>query len=247
MLVFTSFVIFGLFVMHDNAVSRLRQYRLSIATRPFKARGFRVQRCSFCLLPEKQCLCDTIVTQSAQSRFCLMMYDTEVMKPSNTGKLIADILPDTLAFLWSRTAPAQALLDAVNDPYRQAYVVFPESYAPSDRVVYNQLPANNKPPLFIMLDGTWSEARKMFRKSPYLDALPIFSINEATKCEYVLRQAAREDQHCTAEVAASILESAGDISASQQLLSHFNYFRQQYLIGKPDRGQAKEEQISYIE
>lgn len=27
-----------------------------------------------------------------------MMYDTEVMKPSNTGKLIADVLPDTLAF-----------------------------------------------------------------------------------------------------------------------------------------------------
>ena len=82
--------------MHDNAVSRLRQYRVSISTRPYKARGFRVKRCTFCLLPEKQCLCDTIIHQTAKSRFCLMMYDTEVMKPSNTGKLIADVLPDTL-------------------------------------------------------------------------------------------------------------------------------------------------------
>ncbi|EST59285.1 hypothetical protein K151_385 [Proteus hauseri ZMd44] len=175
------------------------------------------------------------------------MYDTEVMKPSNTGKLIADVLPDTQAFLWSRTTPEQALLDLINTPDRQAYVVFPESYASSERIVYNQLPTNSKSPLFILLDGTWSEARKMFRKSPYLDALPIFSLNEASKCDYILRQAAREDQHCTAEVAASILENVGDIQASQQLFSHFSYFRQQYLLGKPDRSQAKEEQISYIE
>ena len=237
----------GQSVMHDNAVSRLRQYRLSISTRPFKARGFRTTRCSFCLLPEKQCLCDTIVNQPAKSQFCLLMYDTEVMKPSNTGKLIADVLPDTQAFLWSRTTPEQALLDLINTPDRQAYVVFPESYASSERIVYNQLPTNSKSPLFILLDGTWSEARKMFRKSPYLDALPIFSLNEASKCDYILRQAAREDQHCTAEVAASILENVGDIQASQQLFSHFSYFRQQYLLGKPDRSQAKEEQISYIE
>lgn len=238
---------FGLSAMHENAVSRLRQYRVSISTRPFKARGFRVKRCHFCLLPEKQCLCDTVVAQYAKSRFCLMMYDTEVMKPSNTGKLIADVLPDTLAFLWSRTHPEKALLDAINDPQRQAYVVFPESYASPERTVYYQLPADSKPPLFIMLDGTWTEARKMFRKSPYLDALPIFAIKEVSKCEYILRQAAREEQHCTAEVAASILGNVGDINASQQLFSHFSYFRQQYLLGKPDRRQEKESQISYIE
>ncbi len=31
-------------------------------------------------------------------------------------------------------------------------------------------------PLFILLDGTWSEARKMFRKSPYLEHLPVLSL-----------------------------------------------------------------------
>ena len=32
-----------------------------------------------------------------------------------------------------------------------------------------------------------------------------------------------------------ILENVGDIQASQQLFFHFSYFRQQYLLGKPDR------------
>ena len=55
-------------------------------------------------------LCSTTLAQ-AKSRFCLLMFDTEPMKPSNTGRLIADILPDTTAFQWSRTEPSQDLLD----------------------------------------------------------------------------------------------------------------------------------------
>ena len=98
------------------------------------------------------------------------------MKPSNTGRFIADILPNTAAFQWSRTEPPQALLDLVAHPDYQPMVVFPASYAGPDRQVL-RAPPSGKPPLFIMLDGTWTEARKMFRKSPYLDALPIISVD----------------------------------------------------------------------
>lgn len=70
-------------------------------------------RCQHCLLPVTNCLCDTITPHSARSRFCLIMFDTEPLKPSNTGRLIADILPDTHAFLWSRTEPDPALLTAL--------------------------------------------------------------------------------------------------------------------------------------
>ncbi|HBQ80311.1 MAG TPA: DTW domain-containing protein, partial [Erwinia persicina] len=89
--------------MNDNAVLLLRAARLARATRPFLARGNRITRCQRCLLPQKNCLCDTLAPQAARSRFCLVMFDSEPMKPSNTGRLIADILPDTLAFGWSRT------------------------------------------------------------------------------------------------------------------------------------------------
>ncbi|VDZ58863.1 Uncharacterized conserved protein [Serratia odorifera] len=39
--------------MTDNAVLRLRQFRLDRSTRPFLARGCRVARCQGCLLPQK--------------------------------------------------------------------------------------------------------------------------------------------------------------------------------------------------
>lgn len=62
---------------------------------------------------------------TSKSHFCLLMFDTEPMKPSNTGRLIADILPDTVAFQWSRTEPSQDLLDLVQNPDYQPMVVFP--------------------------------------------------------------------------------------------------------------------------
>ncbi|HDN2513317.1 MULTISPECIES: tRNA-uridine aminocarboxypropyltransferase [Providencia] len=219
--------------MTPNAVYHLRQQRLALSTKPFKARGCRVKRCQYCLLPIPQCLCQKTASAQAKSQFCLIMFDGEVFKPSNTGKLIADVLPDTLAFQWSRTAPDALLLAALQDDTRQPYLIFPESYAQENRVVVNEPNISDKPALFILLDGTWPEARKMFRKSPYLNNIPMLSINTKARTDYLLRTPSREEQHCTAEVAATILELAGDIQASQQLFSHFSLFRQKYLEGKP--------------
>ncbi|WP_220266356.1 tRNA-uridine aminocarboxypropyltransferase [Enterobacter sp. Colony194] len=219
--------------MTENAVLRLRAERLARATRPFLARGNRIRRCQRCLLPLKQCLCETLQPAIARSRFCLVMFDTEPMKPSNTGRLIADVLPDTAAFQWSRTEPPQAMIELVNDPAYQPMVVFPASYADPQREVLSAPPSSGKPPLFIMLDGTWTEARKMFRKSPYLDALPVISVDLSKTSAYRLREAHGDGQYCTAEVAIALLELAGDTPAAQGLADHFTLFRERYLAGKP--------------
>ncbi|WP_428943850.1 tRNA-uridine aminocarboxypropyltransferase [Pantoea sp. FN060301] len=219
--------------MTENAVLRLRAERLARATRPFLARGNRILRCQRCLLPTQNCLCATLKPGQARSRFCLVMFDTEPMKPSNTGRLIADILPETQAFGWSRTQPDPSLLDAVKNPEIQPMVVFPQSYADADRAVLTTPPRSGKPPLFIMLDGTWTEARKMFRKSPWLDALPVMSLTLTKPSNYQLREAHAEGQHCTAEVAAELLMQAGDTAAGIALSQHFDLFRQRYLAGKP--------------
>lgn len=219
--------------MSENAVLRLRAQRLARATRPFLARGNRVVRCQRCLLPHRHCLCATLQPQQSRSRFCLVMFDTEPMKPSNTGRLIADVLPDTLAFGWSRTEPDPALLAAVQSSDYQPVVVFPASYADPGREVLTAPPVSGKPPLFIMLDGTWSEARKMFRKSPWLDHFPVMSLSVSTPSRYTLREAHGEGQHCTAEVAAALLAQAGDSAAASALQQHFEQFRHAYLAGKP--------------
>jgi DTW domain-containing protein YfiP len=66
------------------------------------------------------------------------------MKPSNTGRLIADILPDTAAFQWSRTEPPQALLDLVASPDYQPMVVFPPLMQEERQVLSRRHPVNRR-------------------------------------------------------------------------------------------------------
>lgn len=221
--------------MSDNAVLKLRLERLARATKPFKARGSRVIRCEKCLLSQKFCICHTYTPTTAKSRFCLLMYDTEPMKPSNTGRLIADILPATRAFQWSRTETDPELLDLLNDPQYQPYVIFPSSHCEPERVVTSPSCVNEKSPLFVILDGTWPEACKMFRKSPYLNAFPVLSLAPETLSNYRLRESPNRQQLCTAEVAVELLKLTNDDDASAQLDSHFSHFRQYYLAGKANR------------
>jgi len=47
---------------------------------------------------------------------CLLMADIEPLKPSNTGWLIADVVPDTFAFGWARTEVDPALLKTEYGP-----------------------------------------------------------------------------------------------------------------------------------
>ena len=163
---------------------------------------------------------------------CLLMGDIEPIKPSNTGWLIADVVTDTFAFGWARTQVDPALLALLNDPQWQPYVVFPREFADDARVVHEVASNANKRPLFILLDGTWDEARKMFRKSAYLQNLPVLSLHPEHLSRYTLRRAQSENHFCTAEVGAMCLALAEDTQAAEALNAYFEVFTQHYLKAK---------------
>ncbi|GGL94662.1 DTW domain-containing protein [Pseudomonas asuensis] len=163
---------------------------------------------------------------------CLVMHDVEPLKPSNTGWLIADVVSDSFAFGWSRTAVDDRLLAVLSDPQWQPYLVFPAEYAAPERVVQTVEPITGKRPLFVLLDATWTEARKMFRKSPYLDTLPVLSLTPEALSRYRLRRSTRGEHLCTAEVAALCLELAGDGQAAAALDAYLDVFSERYLHAK---------------
>ena len=225
-----------------HAVSRLRAARLATATKPFAARGgFKRERCEDCRLLPSHCLCALRPTVTTRAAFCLLMADIEPLKPTNTGWLIADTVPDTYAFGWSRTQTDPALLALLQDPRWQGHVVFPGQYAAPERVVRavatghaseTRASAPGQRPLFILLDGTWSEARKMFSRSPYLNHLPVLSLEPSASSRYRLRRARCSDHFCTSEVAAQCLSLAGDEPAAQTLDAYLGVFTEHYLKAK---------------
>lgn len=221
--------------MRIHAVHHLYQERLARSTRPYRARGCNVERCSFCMLRPHLCICADKPQISSQAAFLLLMYDDEILKPSNTGRLIADLFEDTFAYIWSRTEPDPAMLALLADPQWQPYVVFPAEYAEPERVAENVVIEPGKRPLFILLDGSWAEAKKMFRKSPYLNDFPVLSIQTDQPSRYKVREAAKAGQLGTAEVAARIIDLYGEAHNAETLDLWFDVFREHYLTGKLNR------------
>ncbi len=222
-----------------HAVARLRAERLARSSKPFLARGgMKSERCAGCRLAPSHCICALRPVVPTRSGVCLIMADIEALKPSNTGWLIADVVADTFAFGWARTSADPALLRLLADPQWQPLVVFPGEFVDSARVVHAvpviaaDLKQQAKRPLFILLDGTWPEASKMLRKSPYLDHFPVLSLAPEQLSRYKLRRSKRDDHFCTSEVAALCLELAGEAHAAQTLEAYLDVFTAHYLQAK---------------
>jgi len=226
--------------MTHHAVSLLRTTRLARSTKPFLARGGpRGERCAGCRLVPSHCLCASRPQIPVRAGVCLIMADIEPLKPSNTGWLVADVVADTSAFGWARTEVDPALLALLADPQWQPYLVFPGEFVAGERVVTDVArtdAGSSKRPLFVLLDATWPEARKMFRKSPYLDHLPVLSLQGDQLSRYRLRRSKRlvgEQSHfCTSEVAGLCLELAGETLAAQTLEAYLDVFTHHYLQAK---------------
>ncbi|MDP2546905.1 tRNA-uridine aminocarboxypropyltransferase [Oceanobacter sp. 4_MG-2023] len=225
----------------ENAVTRLRQRELAQSRRAFIARGGRMVRCPHCLLSVPLCLCSERPAPSDEAAVCLIFYKGEVYKPSNSGRLVADVLSDNHAFLWNRTEPDPALLALLTNPAYAPVLVFPFQYADSHRRLdtpaalqqyRTQAAESRRKPLLVLLDGSWREARKMFR-SPGLANLPVLGIQPQAPGNYQLREAAHDYQLGTAEVTIEILQQLQAPVASARLAVYFNLFRERYLAGKP--------------
>ncbi len=225
--------------MRIHALHKLYQQRLARSTRPFLARGGRIKRCINCMLLPNLCICSIKKTVHSRCAFLILMYDDEILKPSNTGRLIADLIPDTFAYIWSRTEPEIKMLTLLKDPQWQPIVIFPEEYcSPENLLQYNGINANKRP-LFILLDGSWAQAKKMFRKSPYLNDFPVLSFTPKNTSQYLVRKASKSNQLATAEVAACALEFINETNNANLLNLFFETFKENYLLGKERKNLPK--------
>ena len=216
-----------------HAVSRLRVSRLARSAKPFLARGgIKGERCPGCRLVPSHCICAVRPEVSTQVGVCLLMADIEPLKPSNTGWLIADVVKDTFAFGWARTQVDPDFLTLLADPQWLPFVVFPGEFVAPERLVHTVQTRTGQRPLFILLDATWPEARKMFRKSPYLNALPVLSLNPEQVSNYQLRRSRNDDHFCTSEVASMCLDLVGETHAAHTLQVYLDVYTHHYLQAK---------------
>lgn len=216
-----------------NQYLHLRAQRLAESTREFLARGKSVARCESCQLARFACICSWRPSLSANCEFVLLMHRDEVFKPTNSGRLIADVLPaQTHVFCWSRTEPAAALLDLLRDELRRCVLVFPSEAANAvekPRALITSLPEDGRLTTFILLDGTWKQSGRMFHLSRWLDTVPCVQLPDALVRGYAVRKSHQEHYLSTAEAAGLCLQMANQQHAADALLDYFQLFNMHYL------------------
>ncbi len=188
------------------------------------ARGYRLLRCPTCYLPPDVCICACTPTIHTPVQFWLLIHPDEYRKPTNTARLIGASIQHTRFFPWYRTAPPAGLITLLRERRFMPYLLVPEG----DATLFERLPERpwlpDTVPAFVLLDGTWSQARKMLHRSPYLQGIPRMAIQPRAPSTYRLRCQRCAQHLSTVEVAIALLEQLDEITASRVLHAYFRVF-----------------------
>ena len=149
-------------------------------------------------------------------KITLLTHFKEFEKRSNTGRLVVDVLGD---------AAEQVRWDRMNPPAR----LVEEIEAGGVALVYPGAADENDGDLsgitqFIIIDGTWHEARKIHQRSPYLQKVRRICLKTGEKSAYNLRKNQKEECLCTAECVIEILRLAGKNAEAGELQKRFLAF-----------------------
>lgn len=131
----------------------------------------------------------------------LLTHQREVNKTSNTGSLVVDVLGDQAKLIvWERTKPSPALLKILSQGL--SALLYPSDTG-------ERIAATDMHQSYVIIDGTWQEARKIYNRSPYLHDLPAVKIQTNRPSAYNLRRNQKPGCFCTAECVIEVLRLRG--------------------------------------
>jgi len=148
----------------------------------------------------------------------LLTHSKELVRPTNTGQLVMACHGLTVERrVWQRNQPDAQLLACMTQ--QPSVLLYPSDDAQPVNFSggYEHL---------ILLDGTWQEARKMYNRSPYLQALPAWQLDNLPTSQYRLRRNQQAGALCTAEVVIALLQMAGMAQDATALQVAFEVFNQ---------------------
>lgn len=94
--------------------------------------------------------------------------------------------------------------------------------------VNGALGKTGKKPVFILIDSTWQQARKIVRQSDYLKDLPRVSLSLTQQSQYRLRKNQLDVGLSTCEAAVGLLNEFGELQNAIELERYFLDFMSHY-------------------
>jgi len=162
--------------------------------------------CPRCRQAESGCWCKQLVPKPTRARFVLLQHPREARNPMGTVRMAHLGLAGSTLLVgvdFEANRDFQGLLERERG---RSVVLYP---APGARDV-RELAGREPPPTVWVIDGTWSQAQKIWKKNPALRELPAYRIEPRQPSQYGFR--AEPEPHCvsTIEAVAELLEALGE-------------------------------------
>ena len=156
----------------------------------------------------------------------LLTHERELDRATNTGRLALEVCTQDAdvslrRIVWQRTEPDRELQAMLKKP--GVGLLYPNSEV-QGREVGEAALGGDECETFILLDGTWQEARKIYNRSPYLHSAPRIDLPLDAPSRFTLRRNQREGCLCTAECVMEILQHKGMSETAQRLQQRFTAF-----------------------
>lgn len=146
-------------------------------------------------------------------KITLLTHFKELPKPSNTGRLVVEVLGAAAEQVrWDRLKPPPRLVEEIKAGGVALLYPGAADEPACDLTGIRQV---------VIIDGTWHEARKIHQRSPYLRQMPRISLQPRAPSRYNLRKNQKEAGLCTAECVIEILRNVGDHLTADALEERF--------------------------
>ncbi len=176
----------------------------------------RTEPCPTCRRPRVACVCDRVTTLATTRRVLILQHPQEQDELLGSAQLLAACLPKAtivVGLSWKNLAHALGEEgDQAVDPRRWA-VLFPDREAAGEGVA-----ARSGAPVepgslegIVALDGTWSKAKTLWWRNPWLTKLPRMTLRPKAPSIYGrLRAEPRREYVSTLESVGAALTLAGE-------------------------------------
>ena len=145
------------------------------------------------------CFCAHVPQIATRTRLLILQHPRERLHPFGTARMVAMALPNARIVV-PEIRLSGALSTALDVP-ADAAVLFPHAAA----IDLATLPAAERPSALVALDGTWSQARSLYRQNPWLQGLRHVRLHPEAPSEYRIRREPRADYVSTLEAILAAL------------------------------------------
>jgi DTW domain-containing protein YfiP len=176
--------------------------------------------------------------------YLLVVYQhpVEVWRPTGSASLITETFPATRLFIRGEPESESALDDCLSEPGRRPHLVFPEEGAIEAGELSETPWSPGERPVFVLVDGSWRQARRMRRRLLKRHPMPVVTLKPAAESGYRVRRQRSPGNLATAEAAALLIgRLAGRAGPDPGLAELFDRWVRMVLILRglpPDRDQA---------